>query len=216
AQKLIVGPWTHGPTVHDPAFARYVGEMDFGAAAVVDFNAEHLRWYEHWLNGAETGVLDEPRVRYFLMGANQWRTADTWPPAATAEQPWYLHGDKNGSPNSLNDGGRSRMKPGRDRPDAYRYAPASPVPTVSGNTLYSSRRTGATGEENPDFAITAGPRDQRSIEPPCLTYTSPPPGADPDGGGEGTPTLFAPAGWPDTHFVAPLAHPETPRRPRPV
>jgi uncharacterized protein len=46
AQKLLVGPWSHGPTVHDPAFARYVGDMDFGEAALLDFNAEMLRWYE--------------------------------------------------------------------------------------------------------------------------------------------------------------------------
>ena len=204
AQKLIVGPWTHGPTVHDPAFARYVGEMDFGEAAVVDFNAEHLRWYDHWLNGAATGVLDEPRVRYFLMGANQWRTADTWPPAGTAEQRWYLHGDKSGSANSLNDGSLSRVKPGKDRPDAYRYDPANPVPTAGGNTLYSGRRTGATGEENPDFAITAGPRDQRSIEPLCLTYTSAPLEADLDVVGKVTLTLFASSDCPDTDFVARL------------
>src|SRR5262249_1795277 len=82
-QKTIIGPWTNGPTVHDPAFARYVGDMDFGPDAVLDFNAEMLRWYDHWLNGIDTGILDEPRVRSFLMGANEWRAADTWPPPGT-------------------------------------------------------------------------------------------------------------------------------------
>ncbi len=204
AQKLLVGPWTHGPTIHDPAFARYVGDMDFGEAAVVDFNAEHLRWYEHWLNGTDTGVLDEPRVRYFLMGANEWRTADTWPPAGTQEQRWYLHSDKSGSANSLNDGSLSQTKPGKEQPDAYRYDPDNPVPTVGGNTLYNGRRTGARGEENPDFSITAGPRDQRSIEPLCLTYTSAPLEADLDVVGKVTLTLFASSDCPDTDFVARL------------
>jgi putative CocE/NonD family hydrolase len=204
AQKLIVGPWTHGPTVHDPKFARYVGEMDFGEAALLDFNAEMLRWYEHWLKDTATGVLDEPRVRYFLMGANEWRTAATWPPAGVAEQRWYLHGDKSGTAGSLNDGSLSQVKPGKEKPDAYDYDPASPVPTEGGNTLYSGRRTGATGEENPDFSVTAGPRDQRTIEPRVLTYTSAPLPADLDVVGKVTLTLFASSSCMDTDFVARL------------
>src|SRR5262249_42747583 len=103
-QKLIIGPWTHGPTVHDPAFARYVGDMDFAPEAVLDFNAEMLRWYDYWLNGTDTGVLAEPRVRYFLMGANAWRSADTWPPPEVREQRFYLRQGRSGSTASLNDG----------------------------------------------------------------------------------------------------------------
>jgi putative CocE/NonD family hydrolase len=205
AQKLIVGPWTHGPTVSDPAFARHVGEMDFGDAAVLDFNAEHLRWYDHWLSWAATGVLDEPRVRYFLMGANEWRTADTWPPEDITERRWYLHGGKSGSAQSLNDGMLSPEKPrGKDRPDSYLYDPAHPVPTVGGNTLYRGERRGGTGEENPDFAVTSGPRDQRPVEPLCLTYTSEPLAADLDVVGSVSLTLFASSSCVDTDFVAKL------------
>src|SRR5262245_48914565 len=180
-QKLIIGPWTHGPTVHDPAFARHVGDMDFGEAALLDFNAEMLRWYDHWLNGADTGVLGEPHIRYFLMGANEWRTADQWPPAGTVPQRWYLREGKSDSATSLNDGVLSSYRPlGRETPDTYHYDPAAPVPTVGGNTLYCGKRTSATGEENPDFSVTAGPRDQRSVEAHCLTYTSEPLAANVD------------------------------------
>ena len=94
SQKLIIGPWTHGPTVSDPAFARYVGDMDFGDQALVDFNAEHLRWYDYWLRGGGTGVMEEARVRYFLMGANEWRGADRWPPLGAAPRRWYFREGK--------------------------------------------------------------------------------------------------------------------------
>lgn len=205
AQKLIVGPWTHGPTVNDPAFARHVGEMDFGPTAVVDFNTEHLRWYDHWLNGADTGVLDEPRVRYFLMAANEWRTADTWPPPGVKARRWYLHGGKSRSADSLNDGTLSPEKPdGKEKPDSYRYDPAEPVPTAGGNTLYMGKRSGGSGEENPDFSVTAGPRDQRGVEPLCLTYTSEPLAADLDVVGPVSLTLFAASNCVDTDFVAKL------------
>jgi putative CocE/NonD family hydrolase len=205
AQKLIVGPWTHGPTVHDPAFARYVGDMDFGDDALLDFNAEMLRWYDHWLNGAATGVLDEPRVRYFLMGANEWRSADRWPPANTARRRFYLRGGHSGSAHSLNDGRLTAEPPeGDEDPDRYLYDPARPVPTVGGNTLYCGRRGGGRGEENPDFAATAGPRDQRPVEPLCLTYSSGPLPAHLDAVGPVRLTLYASSNCPDTDFAAKL------------
>jgi putative CocE/NonD family hydrolase len=204
-QKLIIGPWTHGPTVGDPAFARYVGDMDFGPHAVLDFNAEMLRWYDYWLNGTATGVLDEPRVRYFLMGANEWRTADAWPPPDTEVIQFYLHGGKSGSAQSLNDGRLSAEKPGpKEKPDSYRYDPADPVPTLGGNTLYSGPRKTGTGEENPDFASTAGPRDQRPVEPRCLTYTSEPLATDLDVVGPVLMSLFASSDCLDTDFAAKL------------
>ncbi len=43
-------------------------------------HGEILRWYDHWLKGIDTSVMAEPPVRYWLMGANEWRTAETWPP----------------------------------------------------------------------------------------------------------------------------------------
>ena len=51
---------------------------------------EILRWYDHWLKGVDTGIMDEPPVRYWLMGANQWRTAPTWPPPETEYVKFYL------------------------------------------------------------------------------------------------------------------------------
>ncbi len=206
SQKLLVGPWTHGPTINDPAFARHVGDMDFGPAAVVDYNAEMLRWYDYWLNGAATGVLDEPRVRYFLMGANEWRTADTWPPPGTIEQRWHLRRDRSGSADSPNDGSLSPDRPGRkEKPDTFRSDPADPVPTVGGNTLYSLTRKTTGSEEAPDFQSTSGPRDQRPVEPRCLTYTSVPLAGDLDVVGRVELVLFASSSCVDTDFVAKLS-----------
>jgi putative CocE/NonD family hydrolase len=205
AQKLIIGPWTHGPTVHDPEFARYVGDMDFGESAVLDFNAEMLRWYDFWLNGVATGVMDEPPVRFFLMGANEWRSADRWPPPNTTKRRFYLRGGHSGSAHSLNDGRLTNDPPERDEdPDRYIYDPAKPVPTVGGNTLYCGPRRGGSGEENPDFAATAGPRDQRSVEPLCLTYSSGPLATPLDVVGSVRLTLFASSNGPDTDFTAKL------------
>ncbi len=202
-QKLIIGPWTHGP-IHSEEFARYVGDMDFGPNAGFDFNGEMLRWYDYWLNDAPTGVMEEARVRYFVMGANEWRTADRWPPPGAAPQRWYLRAGPSGIAHSLNDGTLSLDKPGKEGPDRYQYDPLYPVPTLGGNTLYSGPRKSGGGEETPDFSITAGPRDQRPVEPLCLTYTSEPLPADLDVVGPVTLTLSAASDCVDTDFVAKL------------
>jgi uncharacterized protein len=41
---------------------------------------EMLAWYDHWLKGHETGIMDGPPVRYQLPGIDGWRTSDVWPP----------------------------------------------------------------------------------------------------------------------------------------
>lgn len=53
-------------------------------------HGEILRWYDHWLKGLDTGVLEEPPVRYWVMGANEWRTGEDWPLPETAWTKLYL------------------------------------------------------------------------------------------------------------------------------
>jgi len=40
---------------------------------------EALAWFDHWLKGRDTGILEGPPIRYALPGAEGWRTADSWP-----------------------------------------------------------------------------------------------------------------------------------------
>ena len=54
---------------------------------------EALAWFDHWLKGRDTGILDGPPIRYFLPGADEWRTADTWPPAAARHRELALRAD---------------------------------------------------------------------------------------------------------------------------
>jgi hypothetical protein len=83
---LILGPWVHG--VASTARTRS-GEREFGPTATIDYDDVVLRWMDHYLNGVDNGVDREKRVRYFVMGRNQWRDADQWPPAEK-EMPMFL------------------------------------------------------------------------------------------------------------------------------
>lgn len=55
------------------------------------FHDEILRWYDYWLKGINTGIMDEPPVKIWVMGANQWRYADDWPLPETQWTTLYLH-----------------------------------------------------------------------------------------------------------------------------
>lgn len=55
------------------------------------FHNEILRWYDFWLKGIDTGIMDEPPVKLWLMGANEWYTADNWPLPETRWTKYYLH-----------------------------------------------------------------------------------------------------------------------------
>ena len=55
-----------------------------------EYHDEIIRWYDYWLKGKDTGIMDEPPVRYWLMGANQWRTGADWPLPETKWTKFYL------------------------------------------------------------------------------------------------------------------------------
>jgi predicted acyl esterase len=55
------------------------------------WHEEMLRWFDYWLKGVDTGIMDEPPVKFWVMGANEWRTASDWPLPDTTWTPYYLH-----------------------------------------------------------------------------------------------------------------------------
>ena len=38
-----------------------------------------IRWYDHWLKGNDTGIMDEPPIRMYVPGSNQYRYEKQWP-----------------------------------------------------------------------------------------------------------------------------------------
>jgi putative CocE/NonD family hydrolase len=61
----------------------------------LDLGAEAHRWFDAWLKGIDNGILREPPVRYWVMGADDdraWRTAHRWPPPEARPLRLYLDG----------------------------------------------------------------------------------------------------------------------------
>jgi len=183
--KLMIGPWTHGGR------GTPVGELNFGFGSTLgfinlqaDFGRIQLRWFDHWLKGIDSGIMAEPPISIFVMGANVWRDETEWPLARAVSTPFYLRAD----------GLLSTEAPGAsEAPDCYVYDPADPVPTRGGPTLMA-----------PEFLT--GPVDQRSIEArsDVLTFTTPVLDHDVEVTGPVTVQLWACSSAPDTDFVARL------------
>ena len=95
-QQLLLGPWLHGRLNK----SNKVGELVFPETAAWPENEHLLRWFRYWLKGEGNGVMAEPTVRYFVMGAcgevdapgNVWRLAKDWPVPATPTS-YFLRAD---------------------------------------------------------------------------------------------------------------------------
>ena len=184
--QMVIGPWEHG-------VSQTVGDLDWGKNASVDTNALALRWFDYWLKGIDTGLLDEPPVKIFVMGRNQWSYENEYPLARTRYVPLYLGsgGNANGS---HGDGILSWEAPGAESgPDSYAYDPGNPVPSLGGANCCG-------------VATPSGPRDQRPIEhrADVLVYTTPVLSEPVEVVGPVKLVLHASSSATDTDFVAKL------------
>jgi len=92
----------------------------------LSFHDEILRWYDYWLKGIDNGIMDEPPVKIWVMGANEWRYGDDWPLPETKWTKYYL-----------NSWERLRTQPytpsshdGYEEPDAFVQMPPTHTNTI--------------------------------------------------------------------------------------
>ncbi|MEO0108048.1 MAG: CocE/NonD family hydrolase [candidate division WOR-3 bacterium] len=160
-QKLLIGPWGHGGMLG----SRNQGDLVYPPNAAADTLAllgSMLDWFRYWLKGSNNGIMNKPRVQFYLMGDcstqdtsrwNRWVLTDTWPLRNTSYVPYYVRSN----------GLLSTIPPGAsEKADTFRYDPKNPCPTIG-------------GREYMGLASGYGPKDQRPIEsrPDVLVYTTP-------------------------------------------
>ncbi|MGQ0604785.1 MAG: CocE/NonD family hydrolase [Anaerolineales bacterium] len=76
-RKGLIGPWAHRyPEIGVPGPA-------------IGFLQEALRWWDYWLKGIDTGIMDEPMLRVWMQDSPTPSTHyDTWPGRWAAEPQW--------------------------------------------------------------------------------------------------------------------------------
>jgi len=190
--KLVIGPWVHGGGEVMP---RKVGDLDFGPEAEMGYAALRVRWFDYHLKGIDNGIMDEPPVKIFVMGANKWRDENTWPMQRAVQTKFYLRAGRSGSIQSLNDGVLSKdLPPAGEKPDIYNFDPRDPTPTIGGDL----------------FVEPMGARDHRPADQRSLTFTTPPFTEDMEISGPSTAELYVSSDADDTDFVVTLidVHPD--------
>ena len=88
---------------------------------------EALAWFDYWLKGQDTGILDGPNIRYVIPEAEGWRTSDTWPVPVAMHQSYALRADGTLGEDEGNSGSRTYMNlgGGLNRPRASETDPPS-------------------------------------------------------------------------------------------
>ena len=99
----MVSRWSGWP-IHLPgAFSAFNGieapkklmvmETEHSSGPLRPWSDDHdiiLRWYDHWLKGIDTGIMEEPPIKLFIKGKNEWRYEYEWPLARTQWTKFYL------------------------------------------------------------------------------------------------------------------------------
>lgn len=89
-RKGLIGPWTHAyPFLGDPGPA-------------IDYLGEAIRWWRHWLEGIDTGIMDEPAYTTYIKDPHRpthfyphhpgrWIRDPAWPSLNVADRVLFLN-----------------------------------------------------------------------------------------------------------------------------
>jgi uncharacterized protein len=88
-RKGLVGPWTH-IYPHQGAPGPAIGYLE-----------EALRWWDHWLKGLDTGLMQEPMLRVWMQNeaaapgvksvSGYWAAEETWPSKRITGKTYFLN-----------------------------------------------------------------------------------------------------------------------------
>jgi uncharacterized protein len=165
-QYVIMSPGVHCSSERAASANMTVGTRPMGDTRF-DYWGTYLTWFDAWLKEDPTArdrIKEWPRIRYYSMGADNWKEADGWPIKRSHEVRLYLT-SRTRANSTFGDGelGR-RAAGGQPDLDTFLYDPAMPVPSLGGALC-------CTG--TPD--MPAGAIDQRAVEArdDVLVYSTP-------------------------------------------
>jgi putative CocE/NonD family hydrolase len=81
--QMILGPWEHSGRQN-------ISPWETSRTPLFDHDAELLEFFDrHLIDGGEPAE-ENTRVRYYVMGAEVWKSAPTWPPPGVTHQDWFI------------------------------------------------------------------------------------------------------------------------------
>jgi putative CocE/NonD family hydrolase len=115
---LVIGPWDHAGT-RTPKTE--FGGLSFGPKSLLDIPKLHLEWYSWTMRGGPKPEFLRKPVAYYVMGAEQWRYADTLEAITGESRPMFL--GSSGSANDVLASGSLRAMAPVGGSDRYVYDP---------------------------------------------------------------------------------------------
>jgi putative CocE/NonD family hydrolase len=177
--RLLVAPGAHNaPGYHE-------GSETHPELRRTYRTGDNLELLLHWYDAVRKGaVATLPAVTYYLMGANEWRTASAWPPVEAETKTLFLGA-----------GGRLTLDAPQEASstDSYSYDPDNPTPTLGGSILSNLY---------PPGSVDVSEAQRR---PDVLTYTTAPLRQDLDVVGPIRLVLHASSSALDTDFYGRLS-----------
>jgi predicted acyl esterase len=82
--------WEHA--VNSPHRRMLLGPDPMPRRPYANYHLEALRWYDHWLKGLDSGVLEGAPIKLWIEGEDVWREEQEWPLARTQWTAFYLGG----------------------------------------------------------------------------------------------------------------------------
>jgi uncharacterized protein len=87
--RALIGPWNHS----------FPNDADFGPR--IEWREDAVRWWDYWLKGRDTGVLQDPKLIVFMRHwfppnpnleevPGEWRAENGWPPQQQKDSVYYL------------------------------------------------------------------------------------------------------------------------------
>jgi predicted acyl esterase len=146
-KKALIGPWSHTYPVEAQAPGPAIG-----------FLQECVRWWDQWLKGEHTGIMEEPQLRFWMQDPvepaptyderpGRWVAESSWPSPRVKERRLFL-GDR-----VLGD---------------------EPQPAVALTHVGAQEHGMDSGDWDPFGGPADLPPDQRAEDGRALTFTSPP------------------------------------------
>ena len=111
---LLIGPWDHMGTQQPD---KTINGLPIPPSAIVDMGKLHADWYDWVLGRGQRPALLRDRVTYYMMGADEWRSAHTLEGASSGKDLSLFLQSPQGTPKNLSAPGTlSASRPDKEPP----------------------------------------------------------------------------------------------------
>jgi putative CocE/NonD family hydrolase len=124
---LIIGPWDHAGTQEPTAV---IEGVPIEPAAVIDMQKLHADWYDFALGKGTQPALLRYHVAYFMLGADEWRYADSLEAASSGKELTFFLGDFDGTPGDLFHSGQLSREARNTEPPAILVSDPHELPEL--------------------------------------------------------------------------------------